>query len=186
MPCKLGVLVPSSNTALEPLTTAIVASLGPEVTVHLSRFPVTKITLDASGLAQFSLDGPIMSAVRLLADAKVDVIGWSGTSGGWLGFGADEKLCQTMTETLGIPATTSTLALNKALGLVGAKKLALVTPYLGEVQDRIVQVYTALVIRLSQRAMLASLRTPRSPTLAYGSCRSRSATLCTRLAAVEV
>jgi len=142
MPRKLGVLVPSSNTALEPLTTAIVASLGPEITVHFSRFPVTKITLDASGLAQFNLDGPIMSAARLLADAKVDVIGWSGTSGGWLGFDADEKLCQTITETLGIPATTSTLALNKALGLIGAKKVALVTPYLGEVQDRIVQVYT--------------------------------------------
>ncbi|KAH7029346.1 Asp/Glu racemase [Microdochium trichocladiopsis] len=148
MPLKLGVLVPSSNTALEPLTTAILASLGSDVSVHFSRFPVTTISLDPTGLAQFSLDGPIMTAARLLADAKVDVIGWSGTSGGWLGFDADEKLCRIIAETLGVPATTSTLALNKALDLVGAKRLAFVTPYLDDVQERIIQVYNAAGYRV--------------------------------------
>ncbi|KXJ90650.1 Asp/Glu racemase [Microdochium bolleyi] len=143
MPLKLGVLVPSSNTALEPLTSAIVASLGPGVTVHFSRFPVTKITLEPAVLAQFDLGGTIMSAARMLADAKVDVIGWSGTSGGWLGFDADEKLCQAIADAFGIPATTSTLALNKALNLLGAKRLALITPYVANVQDRIVDIYRA-------------------------------------------
>ncbi|KAI1080298.1 putative Asp/Glu racemase [Whalleya microplaca] len=142
MPLKLGILVPSSNTALEPLTTAIISSLGPDVTVHFSRFPVTQISLEPSALSQFDVDGPILSAALLLADAKVDVIGWSGTSGGWLGFDQDERLCKTITDTFRVPATTSTLALEKALDMLGAMKFALVTPYLHEVQSRIIRVFS--------------------------------------------
>ncbi|KAI0127370.1 Asp/Glu/hydantoin racemase [Xylariales sp. AK1849] len=140
-PLKLGILVPSSNTALEPLTTAIISSLSPAVTVHFSRFSVTTISLEPSALSQFATDGPIMSAARQLADARVDVIGWSGTSAGWLGFESDERLCRAMTAEFGVPATTSTLALNSALDLLGARKLALVTPYLDDVQSRILEVY---------------------------------------------
>ncbi|KAF8209713.1 hypothetical protein K438DRAFT_1711457 [Mycena galopus ATCC 62051] len=125
---KLGILVPSSNTALEPLTSTIISQLSPNVTVHFSRFSVTKISLEASALLQFDSYGPIMSAARLLADAHVDVIGWSGTSGGWLGFDEDERFCRAITDELGVPATTSTLALNRALDLLEIKKFALVTP----------------------------------------------------------
>lgn len=142
IPIKLGVLVPSSNTALEPLTSAIISALAPDVTVRSSRFPGTKISLEPSALAQFDTNGAIMATARLLADAEVDVIGWSGTSGGWLGFDMDERLCKCITEELGVPATTSTLSLNRALDILGAKRVALVTPYLDEVQSRIVQVYS--------------------------------------------
>ena len=89
---RLGVLTPSSNTALEPLTCEIVRSL-PGVSVHYSRFKVTEIGLGAGALGQFD-EGPVMAAAQLLADAKVDVIGWSGTSAGWLGFDRDERLCE--------------------------------------------------------------------------------------------
>jgi hypothetical protein len=81
-PLRLGILVPSSNTALEPLTSAIVSQLSPSVSVHYSRFTVLKISLEASILAQFDSNGPTLAAARLPADANVDVIGWSGTSGG--------------------------------------------------------------------------------------------------------
>lgn len=76
--------MPSSNTALEPITTAICASLPVDeynVTVHFSRFPVTTIALSSSALSQFDVE-KILPAARLLADAGVDVIGWSGTSAG--------------------------------------------------------------------------------------------------------
>ncbi|KAJ7210032.1 putative Asp/Glu racemase [Mycena pura] len=125
---RLGILVPSLNTALEPVTSAIISQLSPNVTVHFSRFPVTKISLEPSALLQFDSYGPIMAAARLLADAHVDVIGWSGTSGGWLGFDEDERFCQAIKDELGVPATTSTLALNRALDLLEIKKFALVTP----------------------------------------------------------
>src|SRR6478672_1080981 len=73
---RLGVLTPSSNTALEPLTSAIVQTL-PDASVHFSRFKVTEIALARTALEQFD-EEKILAAAELLADARVDVIGWSG------------------------------------------------------------------------------------------------------------
>ncbi|RYF18883.1 MAG: Asp/Glu/hydantoin racemase [Comamonadaceae bacterium] len=145
-PLRLGVLTPSSNTALEPLTAAIVGAL-PGASVHFSRFRVTEIALDAAALGQFD-DAPILAAAELLADAKVDVIGWSGTSSGWLGFERDRALVRRIRERTGIPATTAVLALNELLALRGIRRLALVTPYTADVQERIVENYRALGIEV--------------------------------------
>jgi len=143
-PVCLGVLTPSSNTALEPLTSAIVAGL-PGASVHFSRFKVTEIALDDRALGQFD-DSKILAAAELLADAKVDAIGWSGTSSGWLGFDADLRLCERIRQHTGIPATTAVLALNELLALRDVKRLAFVTPYTDDVQARIVTNYRALGI----------------------------------------
>ncbi len=48
----LGMLTPSSNTVLEPVTAAMLGDL-PEVSAHVSRFKVTEIALTADALAQF-------------------------------------------------------------------------------------------------------------------------------------
>ncbi len=135
----LGMLTPSSNTVLEPVTTAMLADLR-EVSVHFSRFRVTEIALAEKALAQFD-DSEILRAAELLADARVDVIGWNGTSSGWLGFEADERLCRRITEATGIPACTSVLALNEILARRGVRRLALLSPYRDDVQQRIVRHY---------------------------------------------
>jgi maleate isomerase len=145
-PLRLGVLTPSSNTALEPLTSALVARL-PGASAHFSRFRVTEIALDAAALGQFD-DSKILAAAELLAEAKVDVIGWSGTSSGWLGFDRDRQLVERIRERTGIPATTAVLALNELLALQGMTRLALVTPYTADVQQRIVANYRALGIEV--------------------------------------
>ncbi|KAH7036233.1 putative Asp/Glu racemase [Macrophomina phaseolina] len=139
---RLGVLVPSSNTALEPLTQSIISTI-PNVTVHFSRFRVTQISLSSDALSQFDQKN-LVEAAKLLADADVDAIGWSGTSAGWLGFEADEQLCAAIIAATGKPATTSVLALNKALELFGVTKLGLVTPYLPDVQAKIVENYGSI------------------------------------------
>jgi maleate isomerase len=126
-PVRLGMLTPSSNTVLEPLTAAMLADL-PGVSAHFSRFRVTEISLSESSQRQFDL-APILEAARLLADARVDVIAWNGTSAAWLGFDTDLRLCEAITEVTGTPATTSMLALNEALGCYGAGRFALVSPY---------------------------------------------------------
>jgi maleate isomerase len=138
----LGMLTPSSNTILEPISQAMIAGL-PEVSVHFSRFKVTEIALSPSALAQFD-DGEILRAAELLAHAKVDVIGWNGTSSGWLGFDADVRLCERITAATGIAATTSMLALNEVLAATDVKQLGFVTPYRDDVQDRILTNYGAL------------------------------------------
>jgi maleate isomerase len=141
-PIRLGVLTPSSNTALEPLTSAIVATV-PAASAHFSRFKVTEISLAARALGQFD-DANILAAAELLADAKVDAIGWSGTSSGWLGFDADRRLCDRIRERTGIPATTAVLALNELLALRGIRRLGMVTPYTADVQARIVRNYAEI------------------------------------------
>ncbi|BAF90370.1 Asp/Glu racemase [Azorhizobium caulinodans ORS 571] len=138
----LGMLTPSSNTVLEPVTQAMVAGL-PEVSAHFGRFKVTEIALSDTALKQFD-DTEILRAAELLAHAKVDVISWNGTSSGWLGFEADERLCERITAATGIPANTSMLALNEILAAKGAKTLGYVTPYLDAVQEKIVANYAAL------------------------------------------
>lgn len=75
---------------------------------------------------------------------QVDAIGWSGTSAGWLGFDKDEKLCQYLTEQFRVPATTSTLALNKILKLARVEKLGLVTPYTPEMNKLIMDNYAGI------------------------------------------
>jgi maleate isomerase len=76
----LGMLTPSSNTRLEPITAAMLAEI-PEASAHFGRFRVTEIALSDAALAQFD-DREILRAAVLLADAKVQAIGWNGTSAG--------------------------------------------------------------------------------------------------------
>lgn len=137
----LGMLTPSSNTTLEPVTTAMLADI-PEASAHFGRFRVTEIALSNQALAQFD-DSEILRAAELLSHAKVGSIAWNGTSSGWLGFDADERLCRRITEATGIPACTSVLALNEIFDLTGVRRFGLVTPYLDEVQAAIIENYAA-------------------------------------------
>ena len=147
---RLGVLVPSSNTVVEPLTHLIISSINipnTTITVHFSRFQVTEISQSESALSQFDLT-PILAAAQLLADAQVNVIGWSGTSAGWLGFDRDIKMCKAIHEATGIPATSSTLALNVLLEAFAVKKLCLVTPYLFSMNEAIIRNYISIGVAI--------------------------------------
>lgn len=145
-PIRLGVLTPSSNTALEPLTSALAAAV-PGCSAHFSRFTVTEIALSDQALAQFD-DSKILAAAELLADAQVDVIAWSGTAAGWLGFDADRRLVERIRERTGIVATTAVLALNELMALQQIERLALVTPYTADVQQKIIANYAAIDVEV--------------------------------------
>jgi maleate isomerase len=136
---RLGMLTPSSNTVLEPVSTAIVAGL-PEVSVHFGRFKVTEIALSEQALKQFD-DAEIMRAAELLAHAKVHVIAWNGTSANWLGLDRDERLCERIIATTGIAACTSVLAFREIFQRTGAKRIGLVTPYTDDVQAKIIETW---------------------------------------------
>lgn len=132
---RLGMLTPSSNTALEPVTYAMLSGID-GVSAHFSRFKVTEIALSESSQAQFD-HGEILRAAELLAHAKVDVIAWNGTSAGWLGFDRDERLCERITEATGIRAATTVLAYRDLFRQLPAARIGLATPYTADVQDRI-------------------------------------------------
>jgi maleate isomerase len=112
----------------------------PEVSAHFSRFKVTEIALSGQALAQFDLTG-ILAAAELLSHARCEVIGWSGTAAGWLGFDADRQLCEAIERQTGARACTSVLALNEIFERTGVRRFALVTPYRSDVQAAIVANY---------------------------------------------
>jgi maleate isomerase len=133
----VGMLTPSSNTILEPVTAAMLAGV-PAVTAHFARFRVTEISLGDRALGQFD-NAPILEAARLLADARVTSIAWNGTSGGWLGLDRDRDLCAEIKRETGVPATSSVLALVDILRKTGVTRYGLVTPYVDEIQAKILQ-----------------------------------------------
>jgi maleate isomerase len=138
---RIGMLTPSSNTALEPVTQAMLAQL-PNVTAHFARFKVTEIALSEAALNQFE-DKEILVAAELLAHAKVDVIAWNGTSAAWRGFPSDEQLVRRIEETTGITGCTSVLAFREAFQRTGARRIGLVTPYREDVQKKIMANWAA-------------------------------------------
>ena len=138
-PRRIGMIVPSSNTCLEPQTYRILGDRS-DVTVYFTRIPVTRIALDDSSDRQF--DPAVMrEAARLLATADVDVIAWNGTSGSWLGSDHDRELVAEITDATGIPATTSTLAYLEAFRTFGTERIALFTPYTEDVNRQIIASY---------------------------------------------
>jgi maleate isomerase len=135
----LGMLTPSSNTVLEPVTTAMLAGI-PEASAHFGRFAVTEIALSGRALAQFE-PAEILRAAELLSHARCQVIGWNGTSASWLGIERDQQLCAAITRDTGALACTSVLALDEIFAKTGVRRLGLVTPYRTDVQQAIVAQY---------------------------------------------
>lgn len=136
---RLGMMTPSSNTVLEPVTASLLQST-PHITAHFQRLRVTHIALGEASVHQFD-PSQMLPAADMLADAKVHAIAWNGTSASWLGFERDEALCAAIKSRTGIAATSSTLAYREAFHRYGAKKIGLVTPYTDSVQQQIIKVW---------------------------------------------
>jgi len=130
----IGMITPSANLVVERVSCAILADF-PEVSGHFSRTPV----FGAKDLYpdDYDWDG-MLGAARLLAQARPDVIVWNGSKGATLGFATDRELCRRVTEETGIPATTSSLALEAALDRLGARRIAVVAPYATAYQNKLV------------------------------------------------
>jgi len=139
-PVRLGMLTPSSNTVLEPYTSAMLSAYGEGASAHFGRFRVVEISMSEASQNQFT-DAPILEAAERLAEAQVDVIAWNGTSAAWLGLDRDRTLCAAIERATGIRATSTMLAYDLLLQGMGVHRLGLVTPYLSEVQDKIIANY---------------------------------------------
>ncbi|WP_435140231.1 maleate cis-trans isomerase family protein [Pseudopelagicola sp. nBUS_19] len=129
---RLGLLVPSSNVVLEPLFKTVKT----DVTIHVSRLGVLDVKLDTTSRAQFELESQL-SAAKLLCDANVEAIVWGGTSASWLGIEHDINFVEKMRHLTGVPIGSCVLEINRQLGVLGAKRLGIVSPYTTDVADQI-------------------------------------------------
>ena len=138
---RIGIVIPSSNVVIEPLVAR--SFWKSDNTVHFSRLGVVKIELDGGSLAQFEMVEQL-SAAKKLSDARVDAIVWGGTSSSWLGIERDEEYCRLIEEETGISTTTCVLEMNRIVASMGARRIAMVTPYTDDVHNRILDNYEEL------------------------------------------
>ena len=149
---RIGMLTPSSNTVLEPVTAAMLRE-NPGITAHFSRFKVTEIALSDAATGQFAYE-PILSAAELLADARCDVIAWNGTSASWLGFDRDEELVRRIEQATGIRAATCVLGYRRLIRHLGLGKIGLVSPYTSDVQARIIDTWRGAGLHIAAETHL--------------------------------
>ncbi len=120
---RIGLLVPSSNTTVEP---EFYRALPPGVTLHVARLFLTQISTDAIlGIVQ-----DLETQSRGLASADVDVIVLGATAPSFLkGLGYDRELIARIEAATGKRATTTSTALVAALRHVGASRIVLGAAY---------------------------------------------------------
>ena len=120
---RIGLLVPSSNTTVEP---EFYRALPRSVTLHTARLFLTRIAPDAIlGMVE-----DMEKQAKLLASADVDVVVLGATAPSFLnGLGYDRELIAKLEAATGKRATTTTTALVEAIRHVGAKRVVLGSAY---------------------------------------------------------
>jgi maleate isomerase len=120
---KLGIIVPSWNTMMEYETQRMA---GNGTSIHSMRISHTADTEENV----IWMGTQVPAAAKLLAHAKVDVICYGCTGGGFIkGPGYDQQLTNEIKEVTGIPGTTTIVGVTDALRAFGAKKLCVASPY---------------------------------------------------------
>jgi len=133
---RIGQIVPSSNTTMETEIPAMLRareSLAPErFTFHSSRMRMQRVTKEELA----AMDAESHRCAAELADARVDVIGYAclvATMSMGKGYHcqSERRLHEvTCREGAPIPVVTSAGALVQGLEVLGAKKIAMVAPYM--------------------------------------------------------
>jgi maleate isomerase len=120
---RIGLLVPSSNTTVEP---EFYRALPQGVTLHTARLYLTRIAPEAI----LKMVEDMETQAKLLASADVDVIVLGATAPSFLnGLGYDRELIQKLESATGRKATTTTTALVDAIRHFGAKRVVLGSAY---------------------------------------------------------
>lgn len=123
-----GVLIPSTNTTCEIEYSRL---LPPTLQVHIGR-----LGKGDGGTFSPSKDEDIDYQAKLLGTARVEVISLAQTSASLFADDYDENVIQRMSAASGVPAITSAIAIGQAIQALGARRIALVSPYSQPVIER--------------------------------------------------
>jgi len=124
---RLGLIIPSSNTTMEPEFYRI---LPESFTVHSCRLRLGEVTLKDLMKMEQGID----EEASKLADADVSAIGFGCTSGSlFRGLGHDKQIEAKIERATGKPTVSTAGAVVSALKAVGVKSLAVATPYIEEI-----------------------------------------------------
>jgi maleate isomerase len=130
-----GVLVPSTNTTVEIEYGRL---LPPTLQVHVGRIPLLSSGAETTPR---SGDADVDYQARLLGSAKVEVVALAQTGASLSADDYDERVTKRMSEAAGAPAITSARAIGLAVRALGARRIALVTPFPVPVLERLASYY---------------------------------------------
>jgi arylmalonate decarboxylase len=129
-----GVLIPSTNTTVEIECRLLPATYQ----AHVGR-------LMSSGGGSFSpsRDEDIDYQSRLLGTAKVELVILAQTSASLFADDYDDVVTKRMSAGAGVPAITSAQAVGRAVRALGARRIAIVSPYSDTVNDKASRYFNA-------------------------------------------
>lgn len=114
---RIGLIVPSSNTTMEPEFW----KMAPEgVSIHTARMRLREVTEESL----LEMERHAKDAALELADAEVDVIVYGCTSGSLIkGKGYDKEIAKNLEEASGIKTITTSTAVLNALNTLDIQRL---------------------------------------------------------------
>lgn len=126
---RIGLMVPTGNSVMEPEF----HRMAPDgVTTHANRVYLEDVT--PASLRDMEKD--VERSAIGVASVRVGVLAFGCTSGSFVGGkGYDGRLIKTMEDATGVPATTTSTAVIRALRTLGVSCIALATPYTDEVTE---------------------------------------------------
>ena len=128
---RIGVIVPSVNTVVEPWFSAVCP---PGVTVHAARMFLDN-NLTPESLVRMDRDEG-MRAVKQIMSCKPASVAYCCTASSIVqGLEYDGRLNHELNQAAGVPAFTATLGIIEALHAVGAKRIAVCSPYTKAIDD---------------------------------------------------
>ncbi|MBI4193461.1 MAG: hypothetical protein HY526_00120 [Betaproteobacteria bacterium] len=130
---RIGLMVPVNNTTMEP---ELLAWLPEGSTCCTLRIPRGKGTLTAADLPAYLAQATTMA--RSFAAEGIDLVVYGCTAAGFLaGPGRDAEVARELAAVTGKPVVTTASAMISVLRHVGARNIALVTPYLDHVNEKL-------------------------------------------------
>ena len=123
-----GILIPSTNTTVEIECRLLPTSYQ----AHVGRL----MTSTPGRTFQPSRDEDIEYQARLLGTAKVELVILAQTSASLFADDYDEVVTRRMSAGAGAPAVTSAQAVGRAVRALGARRIAVVSPYSEAVNER--------------------------------------------------
>ena len=121
-----GVLIPSTNTTVEMECRLLPATYQ----AHVGRL------MSSGGSFSPSRDEDVDHQSRLLGTAKVEMVILAQTSASLFAEDYDDVVTKRMSVGAGVPAITSAQAVGRAVRALGARRVAIVSPYSEAVNER--------------------------------------------------
>jgi maleate isomerase len=108
---------------MEPIAPALASSIDPDLSMHFSRLAGSQFEVVPDSDSA-SLEAAVTHAASLLADARVQAIGWYGST---LKMEVDRELCERLEVELRCPIATTLMALSEGLHELGVERYSLVS-----------------------------------------------------------